>query len=124
MFKYLLPLFLAAGMLFFGYQAYQESKPSDKNSRLYSELKPYIPYKIEKRIGGLSIVSSENDIKEKPPASKVFKRLEQLEQLWAKSHLVLEGDSLRVIDENNNTLKVITLQNQEEKTWIKSYFGL
>ncbi|MCH9813093.1 MAG: hypothetical protein K0U47_04020 [Epsilonproteobacteria bacterium] len=124
MFKNLLPLFLAAGLLFFGYQAYDRSKPSAKNQRVYAELKPFIPYKIEKRIGGLSITSSLNDEKEKPPATQVFQRLDQLEKIWGKAHLRLEGEKLLILDSQQKVVKTIILQNSDEKAYIKRFFGL
>lgn len=124
MIKNLLPLMLAAGLLFFGYQAYKEAKPELRNKRVYQELKPYIPYKIEKRVGGLSISSSLNDEKEKPPASQVFKRLDQLEKMWGKEHLRLEGDKLMVLDSEKKVVKTIILQNSDEKNYIKRFFEL
>ena len=48
------------------------------NKRIYKELKPYIPYYLEKRIGGFSILSKEDNIKEKPPITEVFHQ--QLQQ--------------------------------------------
>ncbi len=124
MLKKLLPFALAAGLLFFGYQAYIDAKPEDRNKRVYQELKPYIPYKVEKRVGGLSIVSTLNDAKEKPPAAQVYHRLDQLEKLWGKDHLRVEGSTLLVLDDKNETVKTIELQNKSERLYIKNFFGI
>ena len=124
MLKKLLPFALAAGLLFFGYQAYIDAKPEDRNKRVYQELKPYIPYKVEKRVGGLSIVSTLNDVKEKPPAAQVYHRLDQLEKLWGKDHLRVEGSTLLVLDDKNETVKTIELQNKSERLYIKNFFGI
>ncbi|HIP60626.1 MAG TPA: hypothetical protein EYH01_09390 [Campylobacterales bacterium] len=124
MLKILLPIALAAGLLFFFYQSYQESKPEAKNSRVYTELQEFIPYSLEKRFGGLTILSTKNDIKEKPPASQIFHRLDALEKLWGKTHLKLDGNSLTVLGDDNKTVKTITLQNESEIAYIKNFFGL
>jgi hypothetical protein len=120
----ILPFALAAGLMFFGYVAYQEAKPEYRDKRVYTELKEFIPYKVEKRIGGLTITSTLNDKKEKPPAAQIYHRLDQLEKLWGKSHLKLSSNTLSVLDDNNKTIKTITLQNESEISYIKNFFGL
>ena len=124
MFSKILPFALAGGLLFFGYQAYKEAKPEYRDKRVYQEIKEFIPYKIEKRVGGLNIVSTVTDVKEKPPASQVYHRLDELEKLWGKSHLKLDGNQLSILDDNNKTLKSIVLQNESEMGYIKNFFGL
>ena len=124
MLKNILPLALAAGLLFFGWQAYDKAKPQERDKRVYNELKPYIPYKIEKRVGGLSITSTLNDDIEKPSAVEVYHRLDQLEKLWGKRYLRLENSQLFVLDDNNKTIKTILLQNEKELSYIKNFFGL
>ncbi len=124
MLKNILPLALAAALLFFGWQAYDKAKPEVKDKRVYSELKPYIPYKIEKRVGGLSISSTLNDDIEKPPATQVYHRLDTLEKLWGKKYLKLENNQLFVLDDNNKTVKTILLQNEQELSYVKNFFGL
>ncbi len=124
MLKILLPIALALGLLFFFYQSYQGSKPEDKNKRVYTELKEFIPYSLEKRFGGITILSTKNDIKEKPPASQIFHRLDELEKLWGKTHLKLDGNSLTVLGDDNKTVKTINLQNESEIAYIKNFFGL
>lgn len=122
MLKNLLPIALAAGLLFFGWQAYSEAKPESRDKRVYAELKPYIPYKIEKRVGGLSISNTLNDNIEKPPATQVYHRLDELEKLWGKRYLKLEKNQLFVLDDNNKTIKTILLQNEGELSYVKSFF--
>ena len=124
MLKILLPVALAVAMLSFFYVAYQDAKPTEKNKKVYSELKEFIPYTLEKRFAGLTIISKNNDLKEKPPSSQVFHRLDQLERLWGQTHLKLVGDKLSVLDDENKTVKTITLQNESEMSYIKNFFGL
>ncbi len=124
MLKNLLPLALAAGLLFFGWQAYDAAKPQERDKRVYNELKPYIPYKLEKRVGGLSISSTLNNEIEKPPATQVYHRLDALEKLWGKRYLKLEKNQLFVLDDDNKTIKTILLQNEKELSYVKNFFGL
>jgi hypothetical protein len=44
-----------------------------------------MPYYLEKRIGGFSIMKKGSKVKEKPPITEVLSRLEQFEQGWGKS---------------------------------------
>ncbi len=124
MFRVLLPIALAGGLLFFGYIAYQDAKPAAKEKRIYEELKPFIPYTLQKRVGGLSIVNRLNDNVEKPPASQVYRRLDQLEKMWGKEHLIVEGDELIVLDSNKKILKKISINSDKEREYIRDFFGL
>jgi len=124
MLKVILPIALAFAMLFFFYTAYQDAKPQSRDTRIYSELKEFIPYKLKKRFTGLTIISTKNDKEEKPPSSQVMHRFDQLEQQWGKSHLLLDGNILTVLDDNNQSVKTITLQNKSEMGYVKNFFGL
>lgn len=109
--------------VFLGVTAMKEGMAADKNERVYTILKKYIPYALEKRVGGYNIVSSLNDKKEEPPASQVFKRMDQLEQQWALKHLELENNVLLVL---NNDKKIITriMLNKKEKLWVNEFFNI
>ena len=97
--KLLLFAFFAIFM-FLGIMALKEGMPTPKNERVYSILQKHMPYTLEKRVGGYSIVSNETGIKEKPPAKDLFLRLEQLEKMWGKDFLTLDNDILIVLDKN------------------------
>lgn len=111
-----------AMFMFLGIMALQQGKPSEKNERIYTILQEYIPYTLEKRVGGYSIVSNETGIKEKPPAKDLFLRLEQLEKQWAKDFLKLQGDLLIVLNKEKREVLRIELKTKEEKDWLKEYF--
>jgi hypothetical protein len=117
---------VALTILFFalGYKALQDAQPSHKNKRIYKELKKYIPYYLEKRVGGFSILSKDDNIKEKPPITEVFMRLEQLEKGWGMEHLRIINNDLIILDKNGKTIEKITFHLQEEKEWVKTFFGL
>jgi len=112
--------------LFFvlGFNALQDAKPSQKDQKIYKEVKPYIPFYLEKRLGGFSILSKEDNIKEKPPITEVYHRLEQLEKGWGMDHLKLVGDSLEIYDNNKTKIKTISSLTSEDKQWVKVYFGI
>ena len=120
--KLLLFAFFAIFM-FLGIMALKEGMPTPKNERVYSILQKHMPYTLEKRVGGYSIVSNETGIKEKPPAKDLFLRLEQLEKMWGKDFLTLDNDILIVLDKNKNEVTKIELKTKEEKDWVKEYFG-
>jgi len=108
--------------VFLGVTAMQEGMVPPKNERVYTILKKYIPYELEKRVGGYSIISSLSDVKEKPPASQVFLRLDQLEQQWGSEHLILENNKLMVLDKNKNIVSTIELRTEDELNWVKTFF--
>jgi hypothetical protein len=112
-------------ILFFilGFNALQEAKPSNKNERIYTLLKKYNPYYLEKRIGGFSILSKNDKIKEKPPITEVYHRLEQLEQGWGMEHLKIENNIVYIYN-NKKQIGTIKLKTKDEKRWVKEYFNL
>lgn len=120
--KKLLIFAFFAIFMFLGIMALKEGMPSPKSERVYAILQKHMPYTLEKRVGGYSIVSSETGIKEKPPAKDLFLRLDQLEKLWGKDFLKLDNDFLVILDKNKNEIIKIELKTKEEKDWVKSYF--
>lgn len=119
--KLLLFAFFAIFM-FLGIMALKEGMPSPKNERVYAILQKHMPYTLEKRVGGYSIVSNETGIKEKPPAKDLFLRLEQLEKLWGKDFLRLDNDILTILDKDKNEIAKVELKTKEEKDWVVNYF--
>jgi hypothetical protein len=122
--KNLLLFAFFAIFMFLGIMAMEDSLPSSKNERVYSILQKHIPYTLEKRVGGYSIVSNETGVKEKPPAKDLFLRLEQLEKQWGKDFLKLENNRLIILDKNKNEVEKVDLKSTEEITWVKEYFNL
>ncbi|OPX27485.1 MAG: hypothetical protein B1H07_01325 [Campylobacteraceae bacterium 4484_166] len=112
-------------LLFFylGYAALQEAKPQYKNERVYNKLKPYIPYYLEKRVGGFSILKKGSSVKEKPPITDVYQRLEQLEQGWAKENLKLKNNTIWLYEDGSLKCQ-IKLKTQDEIKWVNTYFKL
>ena len=110
--------------MFLGIMALEEGKPSHRDPRIYPILETYMPYTLEKRVGGYSIVSKETGVKEKPPAKDLFLRLEQLEKQWGKDFLKLENSTLIILDKDKKEIEKIDLKSTEEITWVKEYFNL
>lgn len=121
--RVLLILAFSAIFIFLGVNAMKEGMAAPKNERVYTILKKYIPYYLEQRVGGYNIVSKLNDNKEKPPASQVFLRLDQLEQQWGLKHLKLEENILLVHNNEKQILSRISL-NKEEKLWVEEFFKI
>ena len=121
--KFLLPA-LMIGFFLFGLSAFIESKPSHKNSRIYKAVQQYSPYYFEKRFGGLEIRSkTDTEFKEKPSNMKVFEAFEQLERAWGQKHLAVKNGTLLITD-NNGTLHSLPIQNEDERRFIRNYYGV
>ena len=121
--KKLLLFAFFAMFMFLGIMALKDGMPAPKNERVYIILQKHMPYTLEKRVGGYSIVSNETGIKEKPPAKDLFLRLEQLEKLWGKDFLKLEDNTLIILDKDKKEVEKIELKTKEELDWVKSYFS-
>ncbi|MFK5969319.1 MAG: hypothetical protein QM487_04260 [Candidatus Marithrix sp.] len=120
-------LLLIAFFIFFisiGGILIKNSMPEPKSERIYALLKQHMPFELEKRFGGFSITSKITGVKEKPPASEVFQRLDDLEKEWGKTHLKLDEDSLIILNELKKEVAKIILINDEEKIFIKTFFGI
>jgi len=119
-------LFFGVIFAFFvlGVVSLQRAMPDKKEQRIYSAIKVYIPYTLEKRMGGLTIVDSRDGRKEKPDAASVYHRLDELEKEWGKEHLSMEDETLLVLGDNNQTLVKVFVQTPQEREWIRSFFGI
>ncbi|MEO1938734.1 MAG: hypothetical protein ABGW85_08905 [Sulfurimonas sp.] len=116
------------GLLFaffaLGFIAIQKATPDAKADRIYKEIKVYSPYKFEKRMGGLTIVDIRTGTKEKPNAADALYRMDELDQKWGKNHLRVEGNQLHVLGENNQTVAKIFIQDEQERSWLKKFYGI
>ena len=112
------------GFLIIGGLSMKDSMPADKDKRVYAAMKPYMPYELEKRIGGFYIVTKMTGDKEKPPATEVMIRLDELEKEWGKTHLKLEGQTLVILDDKSKVVKKLELNDHLEVKWIKDFFGI
>lgn len=116
------------GLLFaffmLGVLSLQRAMPDKKEQRIYKAIKVYMPYKLEKRMGGLSIVDSRDGTKEKPDAASVYHRLDELEKAWGKKHLKIVGDDVVVMGDHNQTIINIFIKTKKEKEWMKFFYGI
>ena len=124
-FRKYLPFALFAAFFGLAILAFMSGKPSEKNARIYKAVQQYSPYYLDKRFGGLTIKSKENDdFKEKPTNLTLFKEFERLEKLWAKTHLKLSQNNLIILDNNGTKISTLKLQNPEELLFIEHYYGV
>ncbi len=119
-------LMIGFAVVFFGmgFIAFMNGQPESRDTRVYSLLKPHIPYMIEKRVTGLRIRNTITDEKIEPTNADLYKVLDNLEKDWGEKHLRIQGDVLTVFDDKNSTLTTITLKNDSERTYIHNFFGL
>ena len=119
-------LFIGFLFAFFvmGFISMQRATPEAKEERIYKAIKVYSPYKLEKRVGGLTIVDSRTGDKEKPEAAEIFHRLDEVDKVWGKKYLKVENNDVIVMGENNQTMVKIFMETAKEKKWVKSFFGI
>ncbi len=124
-FKKYLPIALMLGFLALGISAFIQSKPSQKNERVYTTVKKYSPYYTDQRMGGILILSKEDsDFEEKPKNMLLFKRLDELERSWAKNHLEVKNSTLIILDNNGTQLEALPLNTQEEINFTHTYYRI
>ncbi len=115
---------LLSAFLVMGIVSMQRAMPENKEERIYKAIKAYTPYYLEKRVGGLTILSKKDaEFKEKPSAAEVMLRLDELEKGWAKKHLSVVNNDL-IIKKDDNTSVKIFIQTQKEREFLKSFFGI
>ena len=119
---------LVFGFLFafivIGFVTMQRSMPATKEKRIYDAIKVYMPYKLEKKLGGLAIIDTRTGKKESPSAAEVMLRLDDLEGKWGKKHLKVIGNDVHVLGDNNQTIVKIFIETQKERDFLKSFFGI
>lgn len=106
-----------------GFIGFKDSLPQNKNERVYAILQEYLPYTLEKRFGGLSIVYKDGKQKEKPSNAEIFHITDKLDKQWGKEYLKLENNILVVLDREKKEIKRVDL-NQDELKWVKEFFGI
>jgi hypothetical protein len=120
--KYL-PLVLFLAFLGLALFAFMSSRPSPKNARVYKAVQQYSPYYLDKRFGGLQIMSKEDkNFKEKPTNMTLFTEFSKLEREWGKTHLKIENNILIILDNNGSTQATLPLQTEKELHFIHSYY--
>jgi len=119
---FIFALFIA--FLVMGFVSMKRAMPQDKEDRIYAAIKVYSPYQLEKRIGGLTIISSRDaEFKEKASAAEILHRMDELDKQWAKESLSVEGSDVIVKTEDNTTVKIF-IETQKERAFLKSFFGI
>ncbi len=123
--KKYLPIALALGFFFFGLDAFMQSKPSTKNERIYKIVQAYSPYYLDRRFGGLQIMSKEDPkFKEQPNNATLFREFSRLEKEWGQKHLKLEDNTLIILDNNGSQLSTLPIQDKAEKDFTHQYYGI
>ena len=123
--KKYLPFALFTAFIIFGINALINSKPIEKNERIYKAIKTYSPYYLEKRFGGFNIKSKQDkDFILKPTNMELFNELAKLEKIWGQKHLKILGNDLVVSDKNKSKQFSIKILSKEELYFIHSYYGI
>ena len=116
---------IIAVLLFLSITAFIIGKPEHRDKRVYPIVRKYEPFVIENGLSGLQIKRKDNpDFKEEPDAVNFYHRLKELERVWAKTHLRLNGNLLEIYDDNKTLLKSVELKDDKEKKFIQEYYGV
>jgi hypothetical protein len=110
--------------LILGVVSMQRALPEAKEKRIYTAIKVYSPYVVEKKVGGLTIIDKRNGEKEDPSAKEIFHRLDELDKKWGKEHLSVENNEVIVIGENNQSVARIFIETEKEREFVKKFFGI
>lgn len=121
--KVLISTFFLA-FLIMGVISMKRAMPEHKEERIYLAIKEYSPYKLEKRIGGLEILNTKTNTKEKPSSAEVMHRLDEVNKEWGKTHLIVKNSTIIVLDDNKSTIAKIAIETKKERDFIKSFFGM
>ena len=109
---------------FLSFVAFNNAMPQAKNREVMNLIAPYMPYKLEKRVAGLTIVDTRDGTREKPSNKMVYKRLDELEKQWGKSHLSIDGFALSVYDKNGKIIKTFKLKNKKQVDFVRKFFKI
>ena len=121
--KYLF-MAIGLGLILMSIIAFQQGKPSTK-APIYKEVKKYSPYYLDKRFGGLQIMSKiDIEFKEKPKNIELFSRLDDLEGTWGKGHLKIVKKQLTVLDDNGTVTATIPINSQEDNNFLHTFYGI
>lgn len=119
-------LALGAVFAFFvmGFIAMKQAMPEAKEDRIYKAIEIYSPYKLEKRIGGLTIVDTQHGTKEMPQSADVLHRFDELNKVWGNSHLRVLENEVVVLGDNNQSIVKIFIETAKEREFLKFFYGI
>ena len=110
--------------LVMGYVSMQRAMPEAKEDRIYKAIRVYSPYKVEKRMGGLTIIDSRDGRKEKPSAAEFYHRLDEVDKEWGAKHLRVDNNDVVILGDNNQTVVKIYLETEAERKFVQSFYGI
>lgn len=96
----------------------------EKKPAIYHDIHLYSPYVLQKRMGGLEIMDKRTGEIEKPSNQEVFLRLDELEAAWGKSHLRVEGDTLFILGDHQQTITQLHIENIQDRQFLQHFFGI
>ena len=111
--------FLVMGIL-----AMKHAMPQPKEERIYKELKVYMPYTLEKTIGGLTIIDKRTGTKENPESAEVMLRLDELEKKWGKEHFKVVDNDVIINNDANQSVAKIFIETPKERQFLQHFFGI
>ena len=113
---------LMAVFAFLSIGALLVNMPESKDKAVMAKLKPYIPYELTKTMGGLDIIDKHTGEKMKIDNAKVFIAMDAFTKKWGKNHLRVEGSTLVILDDGNNSIDSMPL-TPPQRDFVRKFFS-
>ncbi|MBL6970357.1 MAG: hypothetical protein ISR68_03065 [Campylobacterales bacterium] len=65
-----------------------------------------------------------SDVKEKPPITEVYSRLDQLDKGWGKEHISIDDNHVIIKSKDQKIIAKIKIELDSEKKWVQSFFQI
>ena len=112
---------LMAVFAFLSISALLVNMPETKNKKVMAKIEPYFPYAITKTFGGLDLQDKRTGKRLKLDNAKVFLAYDQRLKEWGKTHLRLEKNTLKILDDHDHPVDQINLA-PEDRAFVISFF--
>ena len=113
---------LMAVFAFLSIMALVVNMPEKKDHAVMAKLKPHIPYEITKTFGGLDIIDKHTGKKMKIDNAKVFIAYDAFTKKWGKNHIVVNENTLVVLDDNNKSIDTMDL-TPSQRAFVREFFS-
>jgi hypothetical protein len=101
------------------------NKSNVSEIEVYKAVKDNMPYSLEYNFDkGFEILDKRDGKIFNSDDSNVYKKMEQLQQDWIKTHLIIKEDKVLILDDEKNVKKEFNVKNSVEIDKIKEFFKI
>ena len=112
---------LMAVFAFLSLSALIMNMPEKKDPAVLAKLKPYFPYELTKTVGGLDLLDKRTGERLKLDNAKVFLAYDHYLKKWAKTHLLLDGETLIILDDEGHKVDSMRL-TPRQLSFVRHFF--